>query len=220
MSATKMEKPTSVLAEVIRRRASVRKFKSEPIPDAVLREILDVGHLAPSEWNLQPWRFIVVRDGANRRALGEACPGQSWVGEAPVVLIGCGDPMAWKDAAERVKEMIAVGKSPADKEAEHVSLIHSQYASPEVARSFAINNTFIAVQQIVLAALGFDIASCWIGRAGFDEAAIKLHFHISDEHVVVALLPMGYADEPAEPAPKLPLARVAFAERYGKPFTY
>lgn len=220
MSATKMEKPTSVLAEVIRHRASVRKFKPEPIPDAVLREILEVGHLAPSEWNLQPWRFIVVRDDANRRALGEACPGQSWVGEAPVVLICCGDPMVWKEAAARVKEMVAVGKSPADKEAEHVSLIHAEYAAPELARPFAINNTFIAVQQIVLAALGFDIASCWIGRAGFDEAAIKRHFYIPEEQLVVALLPMGFADEPVEPAPKLPLARVAFAERYGRPFAF
>ena len=217
MSATKTEKPTSVLAEVIRRRVSVRKFKPDPIPDAVLHEILDVGHLAPSEWNLQPWRFIVVRDGANRCALGEACPGQNWVGEAPVVLICCGDPMVWREAAARVKEMIAAGKSQAEKEVEHVSLIHFEYTAPEAAREFAITNTFIAVQQIVLVALGFDIASCWIGRAGFDEAAIKRHFHIPNEHLVVALLPMGYAGEPVEPAPKLPLERVAFAERYGDP---
>lgn len=213
MPAIRAERPTSLLAEMIRRRASVRKFKPDPIPPTVLREILDVGRLAPSEWNLQPWRFVVVRKEANRGVLGEACPGQNWVGDAPVVLICCANTLAWMDATDRLKEMIAAGKSEADKEAEHLELIHSSYASPTAARQFAINNTYIAIQQIVLVALDFDISSCWIG--GFDEVRIKRHFGIPDEYVVAALLPMGYADEAIEPAPKLPLERVAFAETFG-----
>ena len=41
-------------------RRSIRKYDPAPIPRAHLEEILRVTSLAPSPWNLQPWRFVIV----------------------------------------------------------------------------------------------------------------------------------------------------------------
>ena len=46
--------------ECVRRRMTVRQFKPDPVPDPVVRKLLQAGRLAPSSRNRQPWRFVVV----------------------------------------------------------------------------------------------------------------------------------------------------------------
>lgn len=58
--------------------------------DETLNVVLEAGRLAPSARNMQDWKFIVVRDPALRRRLSEAARGQSFVGQAPVVIAACG----------------------------------------------------------------------------------------------------------------------------------
>jgi len=76
--------------EVIRTRRSIRAYSPDPVPDEVLRRVLDSARMAPSANNIQPWHFIVVRDAAVRRHLAELAAGQAFVGEAPVVVACCG----------------------------------------------------------------------------------------------------------------------------------
>ena len=71
--------------EAIRRRRSVRSYLDRAVEDDRLRRVLDAGRIAPSARNLQPWRFVVVRDGQRRRKLAELAD-QEFVGEAPVVI--------------------------------------------------------------------------------------------------------------------------------------
>jgi nicotinate-nucleotide--dimethylbenzimidazole phosphoribosyltransferase len=54
------------LAEVIAARRDIRRFRPDPVPQDVLTEVLQAGHLAPSVGHSQPWRFIVVTDAATR----------------------------------------------------------------------------------------------------------------------------------------------------------
>ena len=68
----------------------MRSFLDRSIDEDVLLSVLEAGRLAPSAKNRQEWRFIVVRDGEVRRRIGEAANGQSFVGEAPVVIVACG----------------------------------------------------------------------------------------------------------------------------------
>lgn len=75
--------------DVIRKRKSVRKYKSDPIPDATLEKILDAGRIAPSAKNYQPWRFIVVNDPHIINDMVKACRNQNFVGEGAVILVGC-----------------------------------------------------------------------------------------------------------------------------------
>ena len=76
--------------EAIRTRTSVRAYKPDPVPQEVIERLLEAMRLAPSGKNSQPWRFIVVTDPNTRTRLVDACRGQKFVGEAPVVVVGCG----------------------------------------------------------------------------------------------------------------------------------
>ena len=83
--------------DVVQKRLSVRSYKPDPVPEDVLTRVLEAGRLAPSAKNYQPWRFIVVKDPAIRRALVPACRGQGSVGQAPVVICACAlTEQAWK----------------------------------------------------------------------------------------------------------------------------
>lgn len=75
--------------EAIRTRRSIRKYRPDPISDQSLATVLEAARLAPTACNNQPFRIIVVKDAALRQKLVDACKGQKFVGEAPVVLVGC-----------------------------------------------------------------------------------------------------------------------------------
>ena len=74
-------------------RRSIRDYADEQIKDEEINQILEAGRLAPSAKNTQSWKFIVVKDKNLRKKLVPACKNQEFVGEAPVVIAGCGtDP--------------------------------------------------------------------------------------------------------------------------------
>jgi len=82
--------------DTIRRRRSIRTYRPDPVPDDVLNRILEAGRLAPSAKNIQPWKFVVVKDAAIRQALVPACRNQQFIGEAPVVICACAlEKEAW-----------------------------------------------------------------------------------------------------------------------------
>jgi len=72
--------------DAIKWRRSVRAYDEREVEEWKLRRVLDAGRLAPSGRNRQIWRFVVVRDAERRRRLMEACRGQRFVAEAPVVI--------------------------------------------------------------------------------------------------------------------------------------
>lgn len=75
------------VSEAIKQRRSVREYKLEPVPEEKLNRVLEAARLAPSAHNAQPWKFVVVKDEGKRRELAEAAAGQSFVGEAPIVIV-------------------------------------------------------------------------------------------------------------------------------------
>jgi len=82
-----------MVLEAIKKRQSVRSYQNKEIPEDVLQQVLEAGRLAPSANNKQHWKFIVVKDKDLRKKLVPACKNQEFVGEAPVVIAGCGtDP--------------------------------------------------------------------------------------------------------------------------------
>ncbi len=75
--------------EAIRKRHSIRSYEGKDVEEEKLNLILEAGRLAPSASNRQEWRYIVVRDKQTRQKLVDAAAGQTFVGEAPVVIACC-----------------------------------------------------------------------------------------------------------------------------------
>ena len=71
-------------------RRSVRAYKSVEVEEEKVKRILEAARLSPSASNRQDWKFIVVRNMGTRKKLAKAAFGQSFVGEAPVVIVACG----------------------------------------------------------------------------------------------------------------------------------
>jgi nitroreductase len=78
--------------EAMEKRRSVRSFDAaRDVPEEMIEEMLRCGCQAPSAGNVQPWRFIVVRDKELKSRLAAAARGQGYVSEAPVVIVVCAD---------------------------------------------------------------------------------------------------------------------------------
>ena len=75
--------------DAILKRRSIRSFQPKPIEREKLERVLEAGRQAPSASNLQPWRIVVVTDPETRKKLAAAARAQDFVGQAPVVLVGC-----------------------------------------------------------------------------------------------------------------------------------
>src|SRR5215212_6117669 len=89
-------KPLKSITEILLNRRATTHFTDEAVPEEYLEAILRFGGQAPSGYNLQPWRFIVVRDTENRKRLQRVAFNQPKVGEAPVVIIALGMKEEWK----------------------------------------------------------------------------------------------------------------------------
>lgn len=81
--------------DVIRKRYSVREYADTPVPDDKIARIIEAARLAPSGNNLQPWKFIVVKDPVKRPALGQASDGQDFIGTAPVIIVAVANDVEW-----------------------------------------------------------------------------------------------------------------------------
>jgi nitroreductase len=75
--------------EAIRQRRSIRKYRPDAVEEEKLKSILEAGRLAPSAGNRQEWRYIIVKDPKKRALLSEAALGQTFVKQAPVVIVAC-----------------------------------------------------------------------------------------------------------------------------------
>jgi nitroreductase len=67
------------LFEIVRTTRSMRRLKPDPVPNVLIRKILEAGACAPSGGNMQRWRFLVIRDAALKQTVGAyyACSGRS-----------------------------------------------------------------------------------------------------------------------------------------------
>ena len=78
--------------EAIKERRSIRAYKSDPIPAEALESCLEAMRLASSGGNRQPWKFILVQDAELRQKVAVACNGQSFIAEAPLIVVACSLP--------------------------------------------------------------------------------------------------------------------------------
>jgi nitroreductase len=78
-------------SDVIRKRYSVRAYKSDPIEDSKLKQILEAALVAPTACNLQPFKLIVIHTKGREAEIQRIYPAQ-WFAQAPIVICICGIP--------------------------------------------------------------------------------------------------------------------------------
>jgi nitroreductase len=210
-------RPLKPITQVLLDRRATPHFKSDPVPPEHLDAILRFTAQAPSGYNLQPWRFVVVRDAANRKRLQKAAMNQDKVGEAPVVVIAFAVKGEWKDRMHPIfEEGVRRGAGKAD-QMPAVEKMATEFLDDFPAEVWLNRHTMIALTTMMLVAeaYGLDTAP----MEGFDPDAIKREFGLPDEAVVVALLAIGFLREPDKPyAGRLPLGEVFHEEHYGRPW--
>jgi len=94
--------------DAIRTLLAVRSYQSTPVPEAVIRRIVEAGRLTGSGMNGQPWHFIVVRDAETLRRLGAAASSGPYVAQAPLAIVVATDRtrFAVSDASRAIQSMM------------------------------------------------------------------------------------------------------------------
>ena len=209
--------PLKPLTEVLLERRATNSFTDEEVPEEYLRAILELGAQAPSGYNLQPWRFVVVREEENRKRLQQVAFNQPKVGQAPVVVIAVGVKEEWKERADEVFREGAERGMGKPENAPKAAQGAIQFISTLDPALWVNRHTMIAFTTMMLVAesYGLDTAP----MEGFDAAAVKREFGIPEEGEVVALLAIGRAAPPDKPyTGRFELERIAYAEKYGEPW--
>jgi nitroreductase len=94
--------------EAIRTVLAVRQFKDTPIPEPIVRQIVEAGRLTASSQNGQPWHFIVVRDKETLRRLGQLARTGPYIPQAPLAIVVAMDrsPFDLSDGSRAIQDMI------------------------------------------------------------------------------------------------------------------
>lgn len=207
-SMTPADPNVSVL-EALRTTRSMRRLKPDPIPDDVLRAILDAAIRAPSGSNQQTWSFIVVTDDGLKRKLQEIyfdCARRYFAAAPRTVSDGSGE------------EIMSRVRASARHLAEHL------HEAPVLVlccirgqRSFSLGaSIYPAVQNLMVAARAFGIGSTLttfhLGR----EQDVKDLLGIPDDVHTAALIPLGYPEGRWGEAKRLPVEQVVFHDRFGQ----
>jgi nitroreductase len=97
--------------EAIRTLLAVRSYKDTPVPDDVVRRIVEAGRLTGSGMNRQPWHFIVIRERETLRRLGALASSGSYVAQAPLAIVVATDRsrFAVSDASRAIQSMLLAG---------------------------------------------------------------------------------------------------------------
>lgn len=204
--------PELTVAEAILHRRSCKRFKPDPIPAEILERVIDLTRHAPSSFNMQPWRIILVEDAAQKEALAKVAWNQPQITTAPVVMIFAVDIQGWEKTLEPIiKNAIDLGAWPE----KFVTMVRGavpgfQTALGEKAREYAVKDALIAATHAALAAESLGLASCFMN--GWDEAGVKEVIGAKDNpDIAVALvLPIGYPLDLPKFAGRLPRETTVF----------
>ncbi|MEM5869649.1 MAG: nitroreductase family protein [Candidatus Aenigmatarchaeota archaeon] len=130
--------------DVLKKRHSVRAFSPRPIEESKIKQILEAVNSSPSAGNLQAYEIFLVQDEKKKRELALASFAQSFIAEAPVVLVFCANPeRSGKKYGKRGRSL------------------------------YSIQDATIAAAYAQLAATALGLASCWVG-AFDDEEVLKV----------------------------------------------
>ena len=215
------------------KRRAIRHFLQQPIEHGLIERLLRVAQWAPSGYNLQPTRFVVVADPGTRLRIKRACLNQQSIEEAPVVIVFAGDHLAFDRLKEILNYDLAAGAITPDYAnflRRIVSLMFKQgplginwlwkATLMPLARLFvpipeimAVHKRFWLAKQVMLCSMNFMLAAEAAGLGtvpmeGFDAGRLRRVLDLPPSWEPILVVPVGYAKTDPPKRTRMPLQRV------------
>lgn len=178
---------------------SVRKYRAEPISEALMAGLLAAGQSASTSSNLQLYTFISVQDPARREAIAKLCADQNQVRDAAWFLAGCVDHYRLREAAKRA------GQDPAGLDFKEFFIM-------------GLIDLALAAERMVCAAESFGLGVCYIGALRNDPQGVSELLELPEGVFGAFGLCLGWPEEPltAEIKPRLGSDSIHHRETYRK----
>jgi nitroreductase len=218
------------LFEAIYTARSIRRIKTDPIPDEIITKVLDAAIRAPSGSNAQGWVFIVVKDAEKRKQLGAIYQKTSSIlvklyegAKAPPHMDPAKYERWWRSVLYLFDHM---GEAPVlivpclkqtmwTNAASLPDDVKTRMAS---AARLAGSSIYPAVQNIILACRAFGLGTVLTTIHAFFEEETKAVVGLPPEVSTFALMPIGYPRDKFGPVRRLPVNEVTCLDSYGKPW--
>jgi nitroreductase len=206
--------PLSV-PDAIRARRTTKKFKPDAIPEATLKELIALTLAAPSSFNMQAWRIVVIDDPAQKAALAKASWNQPQLVTAPVTFVFAASIRGWENTFQQTIQTALELNAWTQKTADYFwsSVPGFQNGLGDRQREYAIKDAMIAATHCALAAESLGLNSCFMN--GWQEDAVKEIIGAKDDPdiAIALLLPVGYVDSAYVFAGRLPEETTVFRNR-------
>lgn len=173
---------------------SIRKYKSNPVSDDLLKQILEAGFRASTTGNMQVYSIIVTRDAENKKKLCEFHFNQKMVLEAPVVLTFCADFHRFNQWCRQ----------------RNAEPGYDNFLSFTTAAIDAL----LAAQNVALAAEDKGLGICYLGTTTYNADKLIEFFGCPEGVVPITTLVVGYPDETPELVDRLPFEGTVHQEVY------
>jgi len=190
-------------SKLVSARYACKKFDGKKLPQGKVDELFELIRLAPSSFNLQPWKILVITDQKLKEKLQTVSWGQPQVGSCSHLLVFCADTNLQDVAANVVTSMSKAGV-PKDKVDGYALMCANYFASlDEKSRlAWTQRQVYFAVANALLGAkaLGFD--SC--PMEGFDAKQYSTLLKLPVNLVPTTVVPIGFAADAPRPKIRLP----------------
>lgn len=180
--------------EAIETRRSVKHYDpNHRLTDAEIARLIELAKLAPSSFNMQNYRFVLVRDPELRKQIRAVAWDQAQVTDASLLVILCADLNAhannpqryWSHAPKEVQDILVPALTP------------FYDGKPQLIRDEAMRSTGFAGMTIMLAARGLGYDSC--PMVGFDAEAVAKLIRLPADHALSFMLAIGKQAKPVWP---------------------
>ena len=196
--------------DAVRQRRAVKQYDPEhEMTREEVDQLIGLAKLAPTAFNQQNYRFVLVRDAELRKQIREAAWDQAQVTDASLLIVICADLKAWEKDPARYW-----ANAPAEVQDYMKSAIDQYYRNREqVQRDEAMRSAGIAAQTIMLSAKSMGYDTCPMD--GFDYDAVGKLINLPADHVVAMFVVVGKAVQPAKPRPtQLTTDEVVIVDRF------
>ncbi len=211
-----LDVPTAIL-----QRRSIKNFKPDPIAPELLRQLVELTVAAPSSFNIQDWRIIIVQDPAQRAALAAACWNQPQVAQAPINFVFAADIKAGeRDLTPILDKGLETGAWN-EKTVDYFrkSIPEFSVGLGEKAREYAIKDAMIAATHATLAAESLGLSTCMMNGWLEDKVKAVIGAENDPDLAIALVLPIGYAAEPRKNPGRMPFEFNVSLDRIENPYS-